>query len=185
MAEGQRMWADLADGELVSVFKQRGVDAAFAELVKRYQTRLYRVLIGMVGDTSLAEELCQRVFVKAALRMEQLRDGQAFYGWLLAISRGTALDELRRPARKAEDVDDPSIDRPNSAAAPEHELKQSVRAILAQLSTDDCAALLLSDLEQMSMNEISDALGIGVSAAKMRVKRARERFRELYEEQTT
>lgn len=177
----QQRWSDLDDGALVDAYRHHGNDAAFAELVRRYQERLFRVLVGMVSDPILAEELCQRTLVKAALNMHQLNDGQAFYGWLLQVARTQALDELKRYARRKRDPYEESLMGSVDPGA-NHSEKNLVRAILGRLSPEERMTVLLADWEQRSIEEISEILGTKTSATKMRINRARSRFRAVYEE---
>ena len=97
----QRPWSELDDGMLIAAYRKHAAEAAFSELVHRYEGRLFRVLMGMVGDIDLAEELCQRALVKAALNLDQLSNGHAFYAWLLRVARYAALDEMKKRAHAA------------------------------------------------------------------------------------
>ena len=173
----------LSDAELVALYRDKEMHAAFAELVNRYKSRLYKVLLGMVGDPPLAEELWQRVFVKAALRMGQLREPQAFYAWLLAIARATTIDELRKSSRRDRAALDSEMTESVGGEA-EPDVKEAVHAVLAQLGPEDRMTLILADMQELSMAEVAQALEVKLSAAKMRVMRARARFRKLYQEQT-
>ena len=169
------------DASLVEAYRDHAVQAAFAELVHRYQQRLFRVLVGMVNDAALAEELCQRALVKAALHIDQLGDGQAFYGWLLRVARTTALDELKKYGRRNRD---PYEDRLMGTVSHEYQsdVKEVIRAVLGQLSPEERLTILLADLEQRSVAEIGQILGTKNSATKMRISRARTRFRTIYED---
>jgi RNA polymerase sigma-70 factor (ECF subfamily) len=176
-------WSKLDDGALVEAYRERAVDAAFAVLVSRYEGRLFRVLVGMVSDVDLAEELCQRTFVKAVFNLDKLRDSQAFYAWLLMVARGTALDEQRQYARRNRDPYEEALvgaENPESS----HSVKDAIRTVLGRLSPKDGLAVILADLQQLSVAEIAQAFGTKESAAKMRIKRARERFRSIYQDLT-
>jgi len=170
-----------SDADLVRAYLTTGDEEPFGQIVRRYQPRVFRVLVGLLGNEALADEIAQRVFVKAAFRLGQLRDPEALYGWLLRIARTSALDELKRPERtRRSDVDVyVSAER---ATLPNHAVKNLVRRVLSELSFGDREILLLVDLERRSTTETASHLGISVSAVKMRAKRARERFRRLYEE---
>ena len=174
--EDIRQWSDLDDAELVDIYRESGTEAAFETLVRRYQVRLFRLILGLIGDAPLAEELCQQAFVKAALRLEQLREPAAFYGWLLRIGRAATMDELRKRKRR----ESLPVDTTSEGVDPNHETKLAVRRVLEAMTPDDRDILLLADLERMTMREIAATLGINESAAKMRLKRARERFREEF-----
>ena len=177
----QQRWSDLDDGSLVEAYRNHAAEAAFAELVHRYEQRLFRVLVGMVNDPALAEELCQRSLVKAALNLHQLHDSQAFYGWLLRVAKTQALDELKQYARRNSD---PFEERHMKSVDPgvNHGVKSLIRAVLGRLSPEDRLAVLLADLEQRSIEEISEIMGTKPSATKMRITRARARFRSIYQE---
>lgn len=177
----QQRWSDLDDASLVDAYRTHAADAAFAELVHRYQQRLFRVLVGMVNDSVLAEELCQRTLVKAALNLHQLHDSQAFYGWLLRVARTQALDELKRYARRNRDPFEDSLMGSVDPGA-SHGVKNMIRAVLGRLSPEERMIVLLADLEQRSIEEISEVFGTKESATKMRIARARARFRTIYKE---
>ena len=177
----QQAWSELDDGSLVEAYRNHAAEAAFAELVHRYQSRLFKVLVGMVNDAALAEELCQRTLVKAALNLDQLQDSQAFYAWLLRVARTQALDEFKKYSRRNTD---PFEDNHLGSVDPgvNHGIKSTIRAVLGRLTPDERMTLLLADLEQRSIEEIAEVLGIKQSATKMRIARARARFRSIYQE---
>lgn len=175
-------WDELSDEDLIRIYVDRQIDQAFGALVRRYQLRLFRVVVGMVGDPSQAEELCQRALVKAALRLDQLREGQAFYAWLITVARATVIDEIRSNERRRRREEASAPTEVADDAAERHHVKDAVRQVLAQMVPDDRLILVLADLEKHSMSELAAILECGESAAKMRLKRARERFRKLYGE---
>lgn len=183
IVQPDRQWSELDDAALVEAYRKHSMQAAFTELVSRYEHRLLRVLQRMVNDHALAEELCQRTLIKAAFNLHKLRDTQAFYAWLLMVARGTALDELKHYSRRNRDpyedalvgVEDPE---------PSHSMKNAIHVVLDRLSPEDRMVVILADLEQLSVAEIAQVLGTKEGAAKMRIKRARERFRSIYEEMT-
>ena len=182
--EPTRQWRDLEDAELVELYRDRSIGAAFDELIRRYQTRLYRILLGMVGEPVAAEELCQQSFVKAALRLDQLREPAAFYGWLIRIAKTLTIDQARKDQQRQHNPLDEQVDESGPDTAAALEIREAVHQVLARLSEEDRLVLLLAELESLSITEIATALNIKQSAAKMRVKRARDRFRALYGELT-
>ena len=179
-------WQDLSVAKLVSEYQERNTNAAFGELVRRYQDRLFGVLVGIVGEHGLAEELCQCSFIKAAMRLHQLKDPHAFYAWLIAIAKSTASDELRKLQKQQFGHKQLLLHHPqrDTQTSDNFELHQTVYAVLSQLEPNDRLIVLLADLQQFSIKELSIALEIKESAVKMRVKRARERFRKLFREHT-
>jgi RNA polymerase sigma-70 factor (ECF subfamily) len=176
-------WSKLDDGALVEAYRKHAMEAAFAELITRYKQRLFHVLVRLVNDVALAEELCQRTLVKATFNLHKLRDSQAFYAWLLVMAKGTAKDELKHYSRRNRE---PYEDALMGAENPEplHTTKDAIRVVLGRLSAEDRLIVLLADLEQLSVAEIAGRLGTKESAAKMRIKRARARFRTMYRQIT-
>ncbi len=174
-------WSELSDQDLVSRYRDNGLDAAFAELVRRYQDRLFGVVVGIVNKRGLGEELCQRSFIKAALRIDQLKDPQAFYAWLIAIARTTALDELRNMQRQRDRQQAFAQNLPKEdQTTADPELRHTVCTVLGQMDPNDRLVILLADFQELSTKELSIALQIKESAVKMRVKRSRDRFRKLF-----
>lgn len=168
--------AEDADPALVARFRA-GDSRAFGALVDRHGPSLYRFLVGWLRAPDLAEELAQASLVKAAVRIDQLEDGQSFLAWLLRIARTTALDHLRaNPRERAQPLDD--HDRPVRSSP---DVVLDVRRVLAALDDDDREALILSDYLALTTHELAHTLDLSLSAAKMRVHRARARFRALYE----
>ncbi len=78
------------------VLRGRGGDrSALTELIRLYQTRMARFIIGQTGDESHYEDLCQAVFVKMVLALPRLRAADRFEPWLFQIARNICRDHLR------------------------------------------------------------------------------------------
>lgn len=170
----------LADEQLVSMYRA-GKPRAFEELVRRYQGPIYRFCLGMTGDFSLSEDLTQAAFVKAAMALERLREPDKFRSWLYVLARNAVYDWSRRRSRRGWDQEEALGPAATDLETVQSiETKDAVRRVLATLASSDKEVLLLVDLLGLSMAEVAEALGLQVSAAKMRLSRARHRFRELY-----
>jgi RNA polymerase sigma-70 factor (ECF subfamily) len=167
-----------ADRELVERYRATGDDAAYRELVRRCWAGTVAALVALVGDRELAEELAQRTFTRAALSIAQLREPRAFRAWLARIARAVAFDELKAPwvrRRVASEY------VPEAAVASAVETRFAVHEALGALDAEDRDVLILCDLQGGSMRELARALDIGTSAAKMRLARARTRFRKAFD----
>jgi RNA polymerase sigma factor (sigma-70 family) len=118
------------------------------------------------------------VFVKAYLGLERFRSQAGFRTWLHRITVNHCLNHLSRGPRSD------SLERPETGVlATERdrpELRLDVQSCLAALSSSDRLVLLLKYAEDLDHHEIAEMLSISVSASKMRVQRAKERFLELY-----
>ena len=169
------------DGALVQSVLAGNVDA-YGELVRRYQHTYARFAVRMLGSPEDADDALQSAFVRAFRALSQCQDPERFSGWLYQIvineCRTLAMRRDRRERRLVR-VDGatglPSVP-PHSK---EQELREEIEYALARLPMDQREAFLLKYVEGRSYEEMSEMTGAGVSALKMRVKRACERLREL------
>ena len=171
------MTHDLSDAALVTAALEGSHDA-FAHLVRRHQNAMYRygLALGLDGDTTL--DLLQDTFVKAWERLRQCRDREHVRAWLFRIFRNAMLD-WRRDVRRTE-VPIAAVAEPSDGEDwPErHALGDAIGTALAALPPILREAFLLRHDAGHSFEEISETTGISLSAAKMRVVRAREALRE-------
>jgi RNA polymerase sigma-70 factor, ECF subfamily len=145
--------------------------------------RLYRAAYRLLLDRDEAEEAAQHGFVRAYHARADFRgtEGGQLALWLLTAVRRNALDRLRTKKRFAPLADDlaSEADGPQ-ALAEQQETCRQVRAAMARLETGDRAVLVLFEVEQLPQAEIAADMGITVNALKVRLHRARRRFREAY-----
>jgi RNA polymerase sigma-70 factor (ECF subfamily) len=150
----------------------------FAALVRRYQNPLYRYGRGLGLDHDTALDLVQDAFIKAYERREQCRDAARVQAWLFRIFRNAMLDWARN-VRRADisilDVEEPAGD---GDFAERHALREALGAALAGLPPILREAFLLRHELGHSYEEIAEIAATSLSAAKMRVARAREALRE-------
>jgi RNA polymerase sigma-70 factor (ECF subfamily) len=158
---------------------QGGDRNAFAQLVRRYQDRLYRFILRMVNSHDEALDLTQDTFIKAWQALPDWRPDAEFRTWLFRIGSNAAMDCLRR-RKVVEFVGiDEDYDAPGGAADPEAQLqtKQRLRSLevaLNRLPADQREIVLLRDIEDMSYADIAAVLGINEGTVKSRLARARE-----------
>jgi RNA polymerase sigma-70 factor (ECF subfamily) len=169
---------ELTDQECVARSKQ-GERNAFGTLVRRYQDRVYRFVLRMVGSHDEALELTQEAFMKAWQALPDWRPEAQFRTWLFSIASNTATDSLRRRKVVQFVALEEDYDVPEEATDPAVQLqaKQRLRALQAALDRlphDQREIVLLREVEDMSYSEISAALGISGGTVKSRLARARE-----------
>ena len=157
-----------------------GDTAAFTALVERYQQRIGGYLYRLVGDRETAADLTQETFLRAYRALATARAVGAFRAWLFRIATNLARDHLRRQRRIRWLPFD--LDRMEFAGQPFSLVEEAdaVRRVLARLSADDRAVLLLCAGEDLSYGEAGAALGVTANTARMRYTRAKERFQALY-----
>jgi RNA polymerase sigma-70 factor, ECF subfamily len=157
-------------------------DTTDVEQLYRQHRRPILAYLARLTDRESAEDLCQETFLKALRGWAQHDPSGSAVAWLYRIATNTAYDHLRRHRRAALTPLVEALALP-SANAPELRLDESepVRSALAQLPARYRVPLLLQVCAGHSLSEIAAILGCSSSAVKMRLLRARERFRQVYQ----
>src|SRR5512142_376298 len=171
--------AVIGDAEIVRRVRA-GDQAAYAVLVARYRDRLGRYAVHMLGDRNDAEEALQDAFVRAYRSLHRCREDGQFGRWLFGILVNRCRTTGRRSARRNRMFvrDDVSLEQASAPAAPDTtEWDDAVRLAMQRLARPLREAFLLKHVEDMEYTEMSRFTGVGVSALKMRVLRAREQLR--------
>lgn len=173
---------DDAENELAAQARD-GDRQAFTLLVRRYQDRVFRFILRMIGNRDEAMDLTQESFMKAYQALPGWRPEARFGTWLFQIARNAALDTLRR--RQCVDFvsltcgpDEESIDPCDTTPLPEERLADRQRIGLLEralraLPLEQREILLLRELEDMSYADIAATLDINEGTVKSRLARAR------------
>ena len=163
---------------------QQGDRQAFAKLVGRHQGSIVSLTYRMCGDLRLAEDAAQEAFVRVWQNLNSYKPQYAFRSWLYRIAANAALDALRRE-RPTTDID--SLSLADSSAGPEQSAEDSeraaqVRRAIAQLSEPLRVVLVLREYQDLTYQEIADALDIPVGTVMSRLNSARAQLRrELFD----
>jgi RNA polymerase sigma-70 factor (ECF subfamily) len=134
----------------------------------------------MLGDLDEAEDVLQSAFVRAFRHIGRCDEPARFGSWLHRIVVNECRTfASRRGQREARFVRDPLVLEQLEAGVVEqdHGLMTAVEQALATLPVDQREAFVLKHVEEMEYEEMAELTGVGVSALKMRVKRAIERLR--------
>ena len=157
----------------------------FTQLVRRYRDGHMRFAVRMLGNRLDADEALQTAWLRAFKHLHCCADPTRFAGWVFAIvaneCRTLTTRRTRRERRLVDDealLETASVDDASDALAEREEIERALDALPAEQRE----AFILKHVEEMSYEEMADVTGAGVSALKMRVKRACERLRELLEE---
>jgi len=156
---------------------------AYEEIVRRYQHRIYRVALGLLRDPDAAEDLAQETFVRAYRNLSAYDARFLFRNWLLTICANLGKNRLRSRARRRSALERYAWETDASVEAPKRRDRDLWRK-LEEVPDTFRVPLLMRHMEGLSYDEIAAVLGIGVSAAKMRVKRGRDRLVKLLEDGT-
>jgi RNA polymerase sigma-70 factor (ECF subfamily) len=178
---------DHPDGALVRRVLDGDVDA-YAILVTRYRDRFARYALHMLGNREDAEEALQDALVRAWRALGRCRDPDRFDAWLFRILANRCRTHgARRRRYEATFVRDEQVLRlaPHDGTAAMQGgpgWDDAVDRALALLEPEQREAFLLKYVDELSYDEMAELTGVGVSALKMRVKRAADRLRGLLEE---
>jgi len=179
--------------EAALVAKAKAGDAsAFSELVTHYDRRVFRMAKQITQNDEDAEDVLQETFLKAYSHLDDFQGNSKFYTWLVRIAVNEALMKLRkRRSDKTVPLDDP-IDTGEDVVAREiavweddpeqlygrEELADILNQAVQGLKPAYRTVFILRDIEEMSIEETAEALGLSISAVKSRLLRARLQLRE-------
>jgi RNA polymerase sigma-70 factor, ECF subfamily len=178
------------DTELLSLMRA-GQSTAFAVLMRRNNQRLYRLARSIVKDDSEAEEVVQESYVRAFIHIEGFKSESSLATWLARIVLNEALGRLRR-RHPVVDIDemaetpDAGSDPPlivQDHMSPEHasarqEIRRAIENAVDRLSPPFRAVFIMRAIEQMSIAETADCLGIPGDTVKTRFHRANKLMRQ-------
>lgn len=182
------------DAALVTAAKH-GDLAAFEMLVTRHERRIYGLARRLTGFDEDAQDVTQLAFLDAMQHLDRFRETAAFSTWITTIAVHAALKLLRKrrglPVTSLDAATEPDaegyIPHPEFIAdwseAPDRlaqraETSRLLDAAIAELDANHRAVFLLRDVEEMSVKETAEALGISEGNVKVRLLRARLALRE-------
>lgn len=166
---------------------------AFEQLVHQYQGRIVADCRHIIRDENNAEDLAQEVFVKAYFGLRRFEGRSSFRHWLQRIKVNHCLTYLKKQqgqtlvSLEADDTEGNAAMGNQATADCQADAmgdRQLISKILDSMSATLRIPLVLCDVDELSYEEIASALGISLSAVKMRIKRAREEFRSRYRAHT-
>jgi RNA polymerase sigma-70 factor, ECF subfamily len=187
-------WVRLSDQEVVLAARE-GRQAAYRELIRRYERPIFALLFRMVRDRELAEDLSQETFVKALNAIESYRPEFKFSSWIFKIANNAAIDHLRR-----RELDTLSLDGSPHAETPEamqatalqigarqespldaveaRELGGAIEAAIGKLRPEYRSCILLRHVEGRAYEEIAEMLDLPLGTVKTYIHRARNELRQ-------
>ncbi len=160
---------------------------SYALLVKRYQKPIYNLMLRMTGSEQDALDLTQETFVRAYEKLEKFDPSAPFFPWVYTMGLNLARDFLRRakrsPIESYESEHSFSVEINQDDRLADQIDAQEVLEGLQTLPVDYREALLLRFHEGLSVSEVAYALGLSLSAAKMRIHRGLLKLRQRLEKQ--
>jgi len=178
----------------VVTWAKQGHEAAFRELVRRYERPVFSLLYRMVRDRALAEDLAQETFIKVLNGIKSYKPEFKFSSWIFKIANNAAIDHIRRRS-----LDTLSLDGAPDAETPEamkataiqldaksetplqevenRELGSAIERAIGRLRPEYRACILLRHVEGYSYEEIADTLDLPLGTVKTYIHRARNELR--------
>jgi RNA polymerase sigma-70 factor (ECF subfamily) len=160
------------------------VESDFERLFDEYSTAIYNYALRMVGDADRAADIAQDTFIKAYRKLDTLTDATSTRSWIYRIATNTAIDEMRRRRRVQPMGDEADFfaRQPDEGPGPESKvigsmLDERIGRALLRLKPNHRQCLLLSDLEDMSSQQIGDVMGMSHGAVRVLLSRARGEMR--------
>src|SRR5450432_3160161 len=171
---------------------REGDTIAFGELVRRYEGKIFRLAQHVTQNREDAEDVLQETFMKAYEHLDQFKGDSKFYTWIVRIAVNQALMKLRRRKTDKSVSLDETIDTGEDTVTREiaawdenpeqqfsrDELGGILDTAIQSLEPPYRSVFVLRDIEELSMEETAEALGLSVPAVKSRLLRARLQLRE-------
>jgi len=187
----------LGDAQLVQLALQRD-SGAFRLIMRRHNRRLYRVARAVTRDDNEAEDVVQEAYCLAFANLSRFRGDSSLASWLTRIALNEALGRLRRrrPTVELSTLDAESQDEmriisfplTTANADPERAVAQREIRRLMERAIDDLPetfrmVFVMREIEELSVEETADFLGIPQATVKTRLHRARRLLRQTLDEQ--
>jgi RNA polymerase sigma-70 factor (ECF subfamily) len=173
-----------------------GREAAYRELIRRYQRPVFSLVFRMVRDRELAEDLAQETFVKVLNAIDSYRPEYKFSSWIFKIANNAAIDHLRRRnldtlsidgsphAETAEAIEATTLQLGDGQESPldevaSRELGEQIERAINALRPEYRSCILLRHIDGRPYEEIAEILDLPLGTVKTYIHRARNELRIL------
>jgi RNA polymerase sigma-70 factor (ECF subfamily) len=168
----------------------QGQSAAFGELVRHYQDRLYNTAYRLMGNAADAQDVVQEAFLNAYQSLGSFKGDSLFFTWLYRIAVNTAISQKRKqrvvasihamgPEQPGVDPLDPADHNRPGYALEQAEEEQRVQRALNRLSAEHRTVLVLKEIDGQKYEAMAEILGVPIGTVRSRLHRARLELREL------
>jgi RNA polymerase sigma-70 factor (ECF subfamily) len=185
-----------ATDQEVVVLAREGREAAYRELIRRYERPVFSLILRMVRDRQLAEDLAQETFIKALNAIASYRPEFKFSSWIFKIANNAAIDHLRRReldtlsidgaphATSAEDIEATALQVGDKSETPlaeleARELGTAIERAIGRLRPEYRSCIMLRHVEGMAYEEIAQLLDLPLGTVKTYIHRARHELRDM------
>ena len=183
------------DSVLITLYRN-GNEAAFNQLVDRYQSKVFTTLFLIVKDQDVAEDLLQDVFVKVihTLNSDKYNEEGKFQPWLLRIAHNLAIDHFRKAKRYQTILLEDGSNLLNSlkfasASSEQQQIKEEtlvwVRNLIDELPEAQKEVVIMRHYLDLSFQEIAEQTGVSINTALGRMRYALNHIRKKMKQQTS
>jgi RNA polymerase sigma-70 factor (ECF subfamily) len=160
---------------------RRGDAAAFEDLVRRHQRRVYAVALRIVRAHDVADDVSQEAFVRAWRSLDRFEAGRPFAPWVCRIAANLAVNHVRSPRAREDGLPEGHGETPAADPGPldavlDAEAGRVLDAAVAALPAEQRAVFVLRAVEEMSYDAIAEALSLSPGTVMSRLFRAREKL---------
>ena len=167
---------------------------AFAELLRRYQSYVDKILYNLAPDWQDRNDLAQEVWIKVYKKISSLQDPNKFKSWLARITTNLFYDQLRKRKRYATPLsldakiqtndDELKWELPSDSPLPEDNLATTefydqLRKAITDLPDTFRTTIVLREIQGLSYEEIAEITQVSLGTVKSRIARARNKLQEL------
>jgi RNA polymerase sigma-70 factor (ECF subfamily) len=180
------------DYKLVLASRQ-GDDAAFAQLLRKYQTRILQISYRFAASNQDQEDMVQEIFIHLYKKLDAYKVGAPFEHWFMRLARNFCCNWVRSRQRYERGKVDSELllemtsDTSNERSLSREEARQMLNFALDGLPAQDRMVITLLELDEKSVREVAALTGLSESNVKVKAHRARkkmaENLRSAYEEQ--
>ncbi len=157
--------------------------AAFGELVRRHQSHVRNFLRKLTGDLTAADDLAQECFLHAWDKLQTYSGRGSFIGWLLKVAYTTFLQSKRKSKRYAEVLNEAGhvAEMESRSYTQSSEEVTDLDKLLAVLTEEERAIMIMSYACGLSHREIGEATGLPVGTVKSVIFRSKEKIRTCFD----
>ena len=177
----------MSDEDVIKEYLATQNSAYFDILYKRYSGKIFGKCISLLKDGARAADATQEVFMKILINLSKFSGKSKFSTWIYSITYNFCIDMIRRgkkdPSLLVEDMESKYDQEDDVEDIYLLEMKvKRLKVILEEIPLMDKSILLMKYQDEMSIKEISEITKKSESAVKMKIKRAKQKFRKTYKE---
>jgi len=176
----------LTDTELVLAYQSKQDNLFYAEIYKRFNEKIYRYCTRLLNDSEMASDATQDVFVKIKDRLLKLKSPATFSSWLYRVAHNHCMDVLKSKKHnytildyKIHEIESYNYDYEKHSHQENHLSK--LNQFMNGIPSKDKELLEAKYIERRSIIDLMETYNLSESAVKMRLSRARQKVKKLFE----